>query len=81
VHSQALQDMALRVDLALRTFFRGVKVGEEPGYPRFKGYGRYRSLTCPQYGNGVSLDERTLTLSKIGDVKVVLRRSKARLKP
>src|SRR3990172_3879153 len=49
VHSQALQDVVLRVDLAFRAFFRRVKAGEEPGYPRFKGFGRYRSITYPQY--------------------------------
>jgi putative transposase len=51
-----------------------VKAGEQPGYPRFKGKGQYSSLTYPQYGNGVSLNQQTLTLSKIGDVKVVMHR-------
>jgi putative transposase len=77
VHSQVLQDVQKRVDLAFRAFFRRValsQVGAEPGYPRFKGKGQYKSITYPQYGNGVSLNERTLTLSKIGEVKVVMHR-------
>lgn len=74
VHSQVLQNVQMRVDLAFQAFFRRVKAGEKPGYPRFKGKGQYTSLTYPQYGNGVSLHERTLTLSKIGDVKVVMHR-------
>ena len=74
VHSQVLQNAVMRVDRAFQAFFRRVKTGKEPGYPRFKGYGRYDSLTYPQYGNGVLLDSRTLRLSKIGDVKVVLHR-------
>lgn len=74
VQSQALQDVVMRVDLAFQAFFRRVKLGEEPGYPRFKGYGRYDSITYPQYGNGVMLNDRTLRLSKVGDVKVVLHR-------
>jgi putative transposase len=57
VHSQVLQNVQVRVDLAFQSFFRRVKAGEEPGYPRFKGKGQYHSLTYPQYGNGVSLDE------------------------
>src|SRR5713226_2907443 len=38
VHSQVLQDVAVRLDLAFKAFFRRVKAGEdEPGYPRFRG--------------------------------------------
>lgn len=74
VHSQVLQNVQVRVDLAFKAFFRRVKVGEEPGHPRFKGFGRYDSLTYPQYGNGVRLEGRTLVLSKLGSVKVVLHR-------
>lgn len=66
VHSQVLQHVQVRVDLAFKAFFRRRKAGEEPGYPRFKGQGRYASLTYPQYGNGVRVEGNTLTLSKIG---------------
>ncbi|MFV9503839.1 MAG: hypothetical protein AB4911_04655 [Oscillochloridaceae bacterium umkhey_bin13] len=37
VHSQVLQNVQVRVDLAFKAFFRRVKAGEEPGYPRFQG--------------------------------------------
>lgn len=74
VHSQVLQNAMIRVDLAFQAFFRRVKAGEKPGYPRFKSYGCYDSLTYPQYGNGVKLDGNTLTLSKLGDVDVHLHR-------
>ncbi|HVU12691.1 MAG TPA: transposase [Phototrophicaceae bacterium] len=74
VHSQVLQNVQIRVDLAFQAFFRRVKSGEKPGYPRFKGKGRYHSITYPQYGNGVKLVGNVLTLSKIGDVFVKLHR-------
>jgi len=74
VHSMVLQDVTMRVELAYQAFFRRVKAGEEPGYPRFKGYGRYDSMCYPQYGNGVRLEGRTLILSKLGSVKVKLHR-------
>ncbi|MFN8374467.1 MAG: transposase [Anaerolineae bacterium] len=74
VHSQVLQNVQVRVDLAFQAFFRRVKQGEEPGYPRFKGFGWYDSFTYPQYGNGVVLHEDTLRLSKVGEVKVILHR-------
>jgi putative transposase len=74
VHSQVLQNVQKRVDLAYQAFFRRVKTGENPGYPRFKGKGQYQSITYPQYGNGAALDGQTLTLSKIGPMKVVMHR-------
>ena len=37
VHSQVLQNVAVRIDLAFKAFFRRVKAGEKPGYPRFRG--------------------------------------------
>lgn len=72
--SQCLQEVCTRVDLAFKAFFRRVKAGEKPGYPRFKSAGWYDSLTYPQYGNGVKLDGNRLTLSKIGAVKIKLHR-------
>ncbi len=75
VHSQVLQNVQVRVDLAFKAFFRRVKAGEkEVGYPRFKGKGRYDSITYPQYGNGAKLNGNTLILSKIGSVRVNLHR-------
>jgi putative transposase len=74
VHSQVLQNVQVRVDGAFNAFFRRVRAGEQPGYPRFKSAGRYDSLTYPQYGNGARLAGSTLTLSKVGALAVVLHR-------
>lgn len=75
VHSQVLQNVTERVERAFKAFFRRVKAGDpHPGYPRFKGFGRYDSLTYPQYGNGAELDGERLILSKVGAVHVVLHR-------
>ena len=73
VHSQVLQNVAVRIDLAMKAFFRRCKAGEKPGYPRFKGYGRYDSFTFPQSGFSLTHDNR-VTLSKIGSVKLVSHR-------
>ena len=70
VHSQVLQDVVLRVDRAFQAFFRRVKAGEIPGYPRFHGRDRYNSLTYPQFGNGATLENGFLVLSKIGRIAV-----------
>lgn len=73
VHSQVLQDVVLRVNLAFNAFFRRVQSGEEdPGYPRFKGKNRYDSISYPQ--SGFSLDGDRIWLSKIGDIKFKLHR-------
>ena len=72
VHSQVLQNVQERVDLAFKAFFRRVKLGEKPGYPRFKGRGWYDSFTFPQ--SGFKLVSGKLRLSKIGDVKIKLHR-------
>jgi len=75
IHSQVLQNVTQRVDLAFAAYFRRVKAGEKAvGFPRFKSFGRYDSLTYPQYGNGVRLDGKRLILSKVGAVQVVLHR-------
>lgn len=72
VHSQVLQDVVKRVDLAFQAFFRRVKNDENPGYPRFKGYGRYDSITYAQ--SGFELNDNKLWLSKIGEIKIKLHR-------
>jgi len=74
-HSQVLQNVQVRVDLAFKAFFRRCKAGENPGYPRFKGRGRYTSITYTQYtGGNICLKESILTLSKIGDIKIICHR-------
>ena len=37
IHAHVLQDVILRLDRAFQAFFRRVKAGETPGYPRFQG--------------------------------------------
>jgi len=73
VHSQVLQNVAVRIDLAYNAFFRRWKAGEKPGFPRFKGRGRYDSITYPQSGFSLTHDDR-VCLSKIGSVKMVSHR-------
>jgi putative transposase len=70
-----LQNVSERVELALQAFFRRCKTGENPGYPRFKGSGRYDSFTFPQSGFSLTHDNR-VCLSKIGSIKIVYHRPK-----
>jgi putative transposase len=68
--SQTAQSVVNQVDLAFQAFFRRVKAGETPGYPRFKGYTRFNSFLFKQYGTGAKLDGRKLKLFGIGRVSV-----------
>jgi putative transposase len=74
VNAQVLQNVAKRVDLAFQAFFRRVKAGVEPGYPRLKGKGHYDSLTYPQFEGGFSFVRGRLRLSKVGDLAIHLHR-------
>jgi putative transposase len=75
-----LQDVLTRLDTAFQAFFRRVKNGEKPGSPRFQGAGRYKQFTDKQFtdkqftdkqcGNGATLDNGFLVLSKMGRVAV-----------
>jgi putative transposase len=72
VHSHVLQDVSMRVDLAFQAFFRRIRNGEEPGFPRFKGKNWYDSLTY--FETGFKVKENVLWLSKIGDIKIWMHR-------
>ena len=70
IHSQVLQDVLTRLDRAFQRFFARMKLGETPGHPRFQGQNRYNSFTYKQFGNGATLDNGFLVLSKIGRIAV-----------
>jgi len=78
IHTHLLQDALTRLDRAYRAFFRRVKAGETPGFPRFKGRGRYRTFTFKDAANhnGVRLlaGGKRVKLAGIGNVKVKLHR-------
>ena len=72
VYAQVLQDVAKRVDRAFQAFFRRIKTGGKPGYPRFRGKNRYDSFTYPQAG--FALLGNVLRLSGIGKIPIVVHR-------
>jgi putative transposase len=72
VHSQVLQEVLRRLDKAFDAFFRRVREGERPGFPRFRARHRYDSFTYSQ--SGFCIEHGKLRLSKIGRVKIKLHR-------
>lgn len=73
IGAHVLQDVLKRLDKAMQAFFRRVKQGEKPGYPRFMSKARYDSFTYPDKA-GWKLQENRLHLSKLGSIKVKLHR-------
>jgi len=56
--------------LPFQAFFRRIREGQTPGYPPFQGATRYTSFTYKRFGNGATLDNGFLVLSKIGRIAV-----------
>ncbi len=72
ISEAALDDVLARVDKAFKAFFLRVKRGEKAGYPRFRSFRRYDSMTFRQIGN--ALGDNSLRLSKIGKVRIKMTR-------
>ncbi len=70
VHSHILQTVVQDLDKAFDAFFRRVKAGEKPGYPRFRGRNRWHSFGFKELGNGFKVEGRRLKLSGIGRVAI-----------
>jgi putative transposase len=70
IHSHVLQDVLTRLDKTYQAFFRRLARREKAGFPRFKGRNRWHSFTFKEFGNGATLDNGMLVLSKIGRIRV-----------
>ncbi len=80
LNASSLQHTLRRLDKAFSAFFRRVKSGETPGYPRFKGKDRVKSIEYT-YGDGCKLeydayyDRFVLKVQNVGCIKVKWHRS------
>jgi putative transposase len=65
-----------RLNRAFNGFFRRAKAGKTPGFPRFKGQGRFDSVEWPKDGDGARWQPETsrVYLQGIGQVKVTAHR-------
>ncbi|WP_246080102.1 RNA-guided endonuclease InsQ/TnpB family protein [Nonomuraea mesophila] len=66
-----------RLDKAFRAFFDRVKAGRTPGFPRFKGRGRFDTVEWPKDGDGCRWDSQPghptatyVRLQGVGHVRV-----------
>lgn len=67
--SQALKYACKTVDLAYKNFFRRVKNGETPGFPRFKSKHRGDATYTATAAAGIALEPSRLKLPKAGWVR------------
>ena len=74
LHSDVLQDALRRLDKAYQAFFGRVKRGEAPGFPRFKGERRYRSMTFSHLSKQLIRNIRKrvacIVVPKLGHIKI-----------
>jgi putative transposase len=68
VHSQVVQNVAIRLDKSFQRFFTGLA-----RFPKFRRKGKYNSFIYPQQG-GFKINGNRLKLSMIGNVKIKLHR-------
>ena len=74
IHSQVKQNISKRINDAFSHFFRRVKEKKgKVGFPRFKNFNRYKSITFPQSGFKFKSNKK-LFVSQIGNIPVVLHR-------
>jgi len=66
----SLQQTLRRLDKSFEAFFRRVKAGEDPGYPRFKAEHRFNTFSYSSFGDGCQIKDKRLYLQNVGLIKV-----------
>jgi putative transposase len=64
-----------RLDRAFGAFFRRIKAGEKPGYPRFKGRGCFDTVEYPSHGDSIRLTGPKLRIQHVGVLRVKAHRA------
>ena len=52
VHTHEAQSVLKRLDLAFQGFYRRVRAGQKPGFPRFRSATAFRGWSYKEHGNG-----------------------------
>lgn len=70
VDARALQSSLQNLDMAFKNFFRRVKKGKKPGYPKFKSKHEHRQSYTSKYMNSnIKILDKAIQLPKLGKVK------------
>jgi putative transposase len=79
LNASSLQHLLRRLDKSFAAFFRRLKAGENPGYPRFKGRNRFNSLEYT-YGDGCKLRQgeygrKSFYVQNVGEMRMCYHRA------
>jgi putative transposase len=66
----SLQQTLRRLDKSFKAFFRRIKAGEKPGYPRFKSTDRFNTINYAKLGDGCQIKDDKLYIQNVGYIKV-----------
>ena len=73
LNASSVQCLLYRLEKSFKAFFRRIKAGEKPGFPRFKNAARFRSVEY-HHGDGCRLKDSAFYIQNVGDVKIRLHR-------
>ena len=68
------QQLLRRQDKSFASFFRRIKAGDKPGFPRFKPSARFRSVEY-RHNDGCTLKGACLYVQHVGEVRIKLHRA------
>lgn len=78
LNATSVQQMLRRLDKSFSAFFRRLKAGETPGFPRFKGRNRFKSMEFT-YGDGCKLRQEngrsSFYVQNVGEMKMCYHRA------
>lgn len=74
INFSSAQATMRRLDKSFQAFFRRIKTGAKPGYPRFKGRDFFDSVEFPSHGDGIRLTANRLRVQHVGIIRVCLHR-------
>jgi putative transposase len=69
VNFSSVQQTLRRLDKAFQAFFRRIRAGEKPGYPRYKGR-QWFNAVCYVYNDGLRLAGQRLSIQRVGKVRL-----------
>ncbi|GAC1346486.1 MAG: RNA-guided endonuclease TnpB family protein [Isosphaeraceae bacterium] len=67
-YSEVLDDALRNVDNAFKAFFRRLKAGDNPGYPRFRKLRRYDTFVFSHGDRALKVYDRTIRIPNVGSV-------------
>jgi putative transposase len=69
VATTILRSALSRLDLAYRAFYRRIKIGQNPGFPRFRSRDRYNSFSFPCQPKTRVIKDNLIRIPALGDIR------------